>query len=587
MRTMIGTRLSLLVWIASGSLLACRGGDSAPVDYTHAALVDDFRPRLSGGGDWGLSRLDTPRLADGVSFSDDAASVDGSGGTSSTLGRIGVGLRADRLLGPMVSAAWQPRLVGVQVSLDGGSGDLIVSLSDPDGAELWRAVEPLDARSAAVSLLYDGDDGATLGEVAWRIDDGWGAPERVKLLIEAPQYAGPMEETFLYSYAALSRCWDGEAGLVAARCASPDGEQAPEVTALFALAAAVAWDLGYASGSDARAVAEAARASLLESVPRQAGSGLMPERMTGASSDYAVDYASDYAVSGSSYWSTLHTAVALEAMILAAEATGLATDDLEAALEGVDWSGLTDAGAYPVLAGFEPSGAALDWRLGVFGSKAVLVQVAHAAATGELPPMELAYTPTWDGSGYDDELAALLFPMTGIDSYNNAWQSWRDGAFWSQHGWTAGNEAGERGLFGLSAAEVPEPWSAGGEIYGDWGTGGHNQYGNDGSQVVGYAIYAPHYAAMAAAEHPDQSDLLFEGLLRDGLLGPLNAVESAGIDQSGALRWNHAHRSWTLALQALGAGRALSGDDYLPYRMLEQNDFLRQGFEAALPGGTP
>ena len=586
MRTMIGTRLSLLILITSSAALGCRGGDSEPVDYTHAALVDDFRPRTSGGGDWGLSRLDTVRIADGVSFIDDAASVSGSGGTAAALGRDGVGLRADRLLGPLISAGWQPRLVGVQVSLDGGGGELSVRLSDPDGATIWSAVEPLDARSAAVSFLYDGDEDAWLGEVSWRIDDGWGAAERVKLLIEAPQYADPMEETFLYTYAALSRCWDGDAGLIAARCADPDGEQAPEATALFALATAVAWDLGYVSGSDARAVAEAARASLLEAVPRQAGSGLLPERMLAEGSGYTV--------SGESYWSSLHTAVAVEAMILAAEATGLATDDLEALLEEVDWAGLTDAGAYPVLAGQDPSGAPLDWRLGVFGSKAVLVQIAHAAVTGELPPMELAYIPTWDGSGYDDELAALLFPMTGIDSYNNAWQSWRDGAFWKQHGWTQGNAAGERGLFGLSAAEVAEPWLAEGDgsaVYGDWGVGGHNQFGNDGSQTVGYAVHAPHYAAMAAAEHPDQCAPLFEGLLRDGLLGPLNAVESAGIDSAGALRWNHTHRAWTLALQALGAGRALSvsraGDDYLPYRMLDENDFLRLGFEAALPGGAP
>ena len=66
----------------------------------------------------------------------------------------------------------------------------------------------------------------------------------------------------------------------------------------------------------------------------------------------------------------------------------------------------------------------------------------------------------------------------------------------------------------------------------------------------------------------------------------INAVESVGVDWEGAVHHNHLQSAWSLALQALGAGRALSAGDYLPYREAAANEVIAPGLAVMMPGAA-
>ena len=143
-------------------------------------------------------------------------------------------------------------------------------------------------------------------------------------------------------------------------------------------------------------------------------------------------------------------------------------------------------------------------------------------------------------------------------------------------------------MFGISTCEIPEPWSIdkGEEIIQNFGTGGHNQRGNDGFEDFGYTVICPHYAGMVMADYPKHVPT-FGRLLELRYLTPMNVVESiaAGTDEEGEeeLFWNHHKRAWSLALTSLGTARALSRGRYLPHRTLPEVPFLRGGYEEFFP----
>jgi hypothetical protein len=570
-----------MIWfIAVFTWTGCRGGSTSDLAFDSAVLVDDFRPRSEDGGDYGFSRMDSFRAVFGnVQFIGDAPIVDdafGEGGINTTLGRPGVGLTSLTMLGPYVTERWQASLLGVEMSLLNGQGTLTVELTDNEGDVSWSASQRIDGTTSQVTFPFDDLVEREIGGLTWKID-GFVIPWRVRLLLDTPDFGSPEQEAFLYSYAALARCWNPDVGLVADRCTGGEDEIfRVDTTGLFALASLVANDLGYIDGSFSRDIVVRAVDAVVGEVPVHEGSvgrGLLPERM------FRGNVAPD------SYWSTLHTAIALESLLLAATSLQLDTAGLETMLEDIDWGDLTTNLAEPIAAGVDTDGVLLDWRIDTFGAKALVVQLAHAGVEGVVAPMNNdGFAPTWDGSGYDNELAALIFPVSGLDPYGNDWTAWRDGAFWQHQTWTRDTDAGDLGLFGLSASEVPEPWTLPVDLaYGDWGVGGQNQVARDGSETIGYSVLAPHYAAMTAAEHPLETEPLWWTLMGSDLLTPLNAVESAGIDWEGALRFNHHHRSWSLALQTLGLGRALSGSEYYPYRFLNQSAWLADAHDVILP----
>ncbi len=347
-----------------------------------AIPVDDFRPRDADGAPPDSSRLDTPRslLGDGLIFQESSLYVDadgGSGGASVELGppsRPGEGLDPERLLGPYIKDGWQPRLVGVRLEIEGGYGEVEVQLLDEAGGVLWSATADADRRASAVDFAVELPGGAAAHRLQWFLHEGgYGEVKEVALLAETPDYADEVERSFLYSYGLLSRAWDPERGLVAFRNLWPASDYAAvEGPGLFALATAVAWDLGYVASSDARAVAEAARATYLD-LEADPETGLFPRHLAGGG------------LHPDSYYSSLHTALGLEAAILAGEATGLDTRELTQRLEAIDWSALTDAYEDPISAGVDPAGEPVGWDFGTFGSDAALAQSSerHAHRRGD------------------------------------------------------------------------------------------------------------------------------------------------------------------------------------------------------------
>ncbi|MEN0060812.1 MAG: hypothetical protein AAGA48_01620 [Myxococcota bacterium] len=565
-------------------LLACRGGVTTTVSlpHTHVALVDDFRPKGPNGEDLGRSRMDTAREFFGNTNRDGDFAIFNPGNPgggvrfampmSTDLAPEGVSV--DQLLGPTLNFDVQPTLEGIQLLLS-GSGAITARLEAPDGTELWTQTQGFVRRDDKVIFDVDLPEPIKIGGFSVELIRGFAEVRRVELLLnERRPFLDAVDESFVYSYAQLSRCWDDTVGLVRAQCGPQEDPviYAPDATGLFALATAVGSDLGYVPEAVARSIILSSRDALL-ALPRDPVAGLLPDQTDGTS------------LAAGGTWSSLATAVALESTMLAAQAFELRTADLQGALEDVVWDELTTNGGQPISGGFDSDNQAVSWDFGVFGSKSVLLQVAHVGATGNFAPMNLPFTPTWDGAGWDNELAALFFPMDRPDWNGNDWVAWRSGAHWQHHTWSRDTPAGKLGLFGLSTAEVPEPWQLDGYApsVSDWGVGGHNLVATDGLEAVGYSFYAPHYAAMVVGEFPKTAGVMLETLLDRNLLTAFNAVESVGTAEQDVIRFNHRLRAWTLSLQTLGLGRALSGDGYLPYRLLDELPFLRDGHQTVLP----
>jgi len=473
-----------------------------------------------------------------------------------------------------VADDYPPRLVGIQVDLSSGKGALTVELRDRRGDVAWEASGDVSSRALRQVFPINGLNQEVF-ELRWSFDEGdYGSVDRVTLLLDAPEYASATEQLFLFSVSQLSRCFDGE-GLVAdrGRWAASDYATA-EGPGLFALAAAVGWDLGYVPADAAQSAAEAARAFYLDAPYHD--SGLLPRHLVSG------------VAHSTTTWSTLHTVMGLQAAILAGQGTGLEIWELEELLAAIDWAEMTDAERLPIPAGHDAGGAWGADRLDTFGAEAAIAAIAYAASRGEPPLLLASSPPTRMGSGYEDELASVLFPMSGIDPWYNDWALYREGAFWNQQAFYEGQALFDEGLFGLSAGELTEPWRGDLDLtWKAWGVGGLVAEADDASWLVGYPIVTPHYAAMVAADRADPAEAMIRWLVEEKkLITPLNAVESVGLDWEGAPHHNTLQSSWSLALTALGAGRALSGGDYLPYREAARNEAIAPGLAIIMPGAA-
>jgi len=570
--------------IALLTLLSCRGGISTEtqIPHTHVSLVDDFEPRGPNGEDLLRSRFDTARSYFGNVNTDGERPILNTGDPPGALrytmplpaGLVDEGQRLDRLLGAPLNYDVQPELVGVKVQLD-GLGDLRARLDGPDGESFWSEAQRI--RTGTTELLFEveTDPQNLVTTLGLHLESGFAEIRRVELLLqERRPFADRFEEAFTFSFGQLSRCYDDEVHLVRVRCSVEDefAVYGTDVSGLYALAAAVGADLGLVDDAEARRIVTDVRDALLV-LDRDPVANLLPATTDGAT------------VAPDGEWSSLATVVAAESAMLAGHAFQLRIDDLQGILQDIAWDELTDNGGKSVLAGYTDAGAPLGYRFGVFGAKSVVLQVAHGGALDQLYVMDLPFAPTWDGSGWDNELAALMFPMTGEDWIGNDWATHRSGQHWQHHTWSRESYAGdELSLFGLSTSEVPEPWTLEfGDPVGAWGVGGHNKTGDDGAGLAGYSVYAPHYPALVSAEFPDTTGAMFETLLNRRLLTPFNAVESIGIDDGDEIRVNHRLKAFSLAMQTLGLARNLSGKGYLPYRLVDTIPFLRDGHALVIP----
>ena len=268
-----------------------------------------------------------------------------------------------------------------------------------------------------------------------------------------------------------------------------------------------------------------------------------------------------------------------------------------------------------------------DWR--PFGLESWIVNLGYAAATGRVATFEHA-PPTWNGGGFVDELAWLLMPPLCRDRWGTDWCSYSQKAVDRQLGYYHCQEAagccgdtrrcqeqdakegcsccqdhpcyGPLGLFGLTPNEVPDlsaiPLTAT-RHYLDFGvcgkascidgTGPVTIPGVTSAVVVslGHAVIVPHYTGIIASLRPTQAITMWNWLEGEGLFTPLNNAESFMFTDEltstdgptcTQIVWNSRKGSWEIALQTLGWGRYLTGNNNAIYQGVMANDMLQQGY---------
>jgi hypothetical protein len=547
-------------------------------------IVDDYKGVSLVGRQWYYTRIGTDRGEMGDENGVYTANI--GGGTASVTVQSGWGgvwtslkynaalnaeLNPTQLLGPYVKSQYQPTIVGIEVDIIDGSGAFKIELKDKNHNIIAQKVFQLSGGQRTLEFIITPHK--NISKLNWIVDGaGHATVDEVRLVIESPEFT-LAEAVFLFTYGHLSQCYDADSGLVRDRARWPvEDFAAVQTIGTFSLATAIAWDLGYVEKSTANTIITKTKHTILN-LPRHE-KGLLPHYLTNGS------------ITENTEWSSVDTVITLIAEILACQAVGEDTSQLETMIKNIDWNDLTGNGTHSIGMGYDYAGNKLEETWDTFGSESFLAAVAYSAATGNNNVKLDKYStpPTWDGSGFNDELAALFFPMNGTDIWGNNWALYRQEAFHTQFNYFSGHLYETNGLFGLSACEVPEPWTVEEhEVYAAWGVGGHNGQANDGSSLVGYPIIAPHYAAMIAAEHPEAFESVFRYLVETrGIFTPLNNVESFGIgigtNSSSNLHWNSLKGSWNLSLQALGVSRALSNGNYLAYQALTENFFLNQGF---------
>ncbi len=581
-----------LVIVASLTLGVMEKKLSATTVSPQYIIIDDYNGVSFPGREWYYSCIDTDRGAMG--YPSGAYTVNTGGGTASVTVTSGWGgvwtsllynavLKAElnpaQLLGPYVKSQYQPKITGIEVDVVSGTGKFKIELKNKNDVIITQQFYQLTGGQKTLTLtIPDHVTNATISKLNWLVDGpGQATIDEVRFVIDSPQY--PIAEAvFLFTYGHLSQCYDATSGLVRDRARWPVQDfAAVQNIGTFALATAIAWNLGYVDYASAKTIITKTKNTLLNITRHK--KGLLPH------------YLKNGSIVKDTEWSSVDTVITLFGEILACQAMGENTSQLEAMITNIDWNDLTDNGAHSISMGYDYAGNKLASRWDIFGAESLLMAIAYSAATGKTNVKldHFKTPPSWDGSGFNDELATLFFPAIGIDIWGNDWLTYRQTAFNKQWQYFSASNYATFGLFGLSASEVPEPWTvAEKKVYGAWGVGGHNGWANDGTALVGYPIIAPHYAAMIASEHKEVFEKMFLYLIDTiKIFTPLNNVESLGLDSSGTLHWNPLKGSWNLSLQGLGAGRALSAGNYLAYQALSKNKYLNDGFNKIITISSP
>ncbi len=423
------------------------------------------------------------------------------------------------------------------------------------------------------------------------------APPVVVYDSDAFTVTAPISDTataaFMWSYVQLLNNWNPATGLVRDKDAVPSGAfDAIQATGSLAAVTALADQLGVIAHGDARWIVDRIGRALLHETPRYRG--LWPHFVQ-VSPEGAITI-----VPGTE-WSSVDTVIAAIGLLTAQHGLGLDTAAAEEMLRAIDWADLTAGPGGMIAHGYAFAGDRLPGAWDTFGTESWLVELAYAAATGRVAPLAHPAPPTANGSGFIDELAWLFVrPPSAPDTWGVAWPAYRSTAANKQIGYYPRKDAAscvaQAGLFGLSAAEVPDPSQVAPEnVYQAFGVGGRFALANDGSALSGAPVVVPHYSALIAALRPADAIAMWDWLIRHGFFSPKDNVESlmfppgASCDP-GRAAWNRQHGSWNLALQALGWGRYLAqrrGQTPILWRAAIENPLLREGYRLLAPNEAP
>lgn len=501
------------------------------------------------------------------------------------------------LLGPHVEKKHQVSGIKAVAMITDGKGTFKMEWKNLAGTALANTSKILTGGKTTVELAVPATK--LLHQLTWSIE-GIGATVTVDkvLLTVAKNQASPSftsaEAAFLYSYGHLSQAYDPLLGVVRDRARWPaEAFTAMQSTCMFGLVTAVAAEQKYVPKTTAVQIVKKIADTVLNKFPNH--KGLYPHFLYYQGGKWLA--IPEKTIEGVTYdaseYSSVDTVLCHLSMILATEGLGLTAE--KATFEKLlntpaTWSGLIvkNANGKNCLShGYNGKKILLNSCWDTWGAETLLMAVAYAAAGGDLTQnFDLVYpkAPTWDGSGFNDEMGALFFPMDGADRWGNHWPTYRKWASHKQISVTK-NWYTPQSIFGISASEVPEPWKLkdGKKIYSAWGVGGHNKHFNDGYGLVGHPIFAPHYAAMIMAENPKVSEEMLLYLMNtQSRFTPLNNVESFGLASDKTFRFNALKGSWNLVLQALGAARALAGTGYGPHAWSKSNNLLSTAYKKVM-----
>lgn len=600
--TGIGLFMVLLVAYLTSIALGPNTQDTVeayqPQQVQWAVLVDDFAPQpLMGETIWYYSRLQGDRgQVDGwwdpscpCSHPGGGSVVWGQGTVTATITQtqgseawVGVWTSLNHLITEnipldfsaifpeQILPAYQGSVSGLRLIVLDGSGQLQVELQAPDQSVVYSPTVNLSGGPQTIYL-----DNLPTGEIRslnWIVKGQAGdyvVMDQVELEVAAPQLTRA-ERAFLWSYGMLLANWDATSGLTRDRANFPAGDfDNVSASGLQASAAVQAWQLGMISEASAMQIVSQTTASLL-SLPDC--HGLWPHFVT------------DGQITAETEFSTVDTVIAMVALIEANEALGLedGAGAVAAAWQQIEWRLLVTQ-ENRIGHGFDTSCTSpLPNTWYDFGTETWLANFGHAAATGNVAEID-ATPPTYNGSGFIDELAWLFLPAPDEDRWGIRWNEYRDAAADIQIGYyqQASHPCYTPDLFGLSAAEVPDPSIVmTPTIYQAFGVGGEIP-ANDGTDLLGHAVLTPHYPAMISVLRPQDAIDFWAWLEGQSLFTPLNNVESLMyVDEPvcNTVVWNSVKGSWNLGLQTLGWGNYLLRDDNPLYQAMWSDDFLRHAY---------
>ena len=564
-------------------------------------LLDDFNPqpyqgesayyfnRLGGDRgainnsilDWGEGQL-TTKISPGNSW----------GGVWMSLNHpIGEGqpINFSAILPSQILPAYQSRITGIAVVIvDGTPGRTFKLELKYKGDLRWGQEFMLKGGRQVLSLELPvlGD----VNELIWILDNSntgdYVILENVSFMATT-QIMDTETAAFVWSYGMLLSNWNPTTGLVRDKARDPSGEfDAIQSTGCLAAATAMAEQLGIVAHADAVEIVNKISETLLSDLPRF--HGLWPHWVM-------ISPENEVIIVPGTEWSSVDTVIAAIGLLTAQSGLGMNTSGTEQMLQAIDWNDLVLPGG--ISHGYTYSGDLIPYAWDVFGGESWLVELVYTSVTGQTAPISYSSPPTANGSGFIDELAWLFVPpLSGQDYWETDWSSYRLQAIDDQISYypTYYPQScySQLGLFGLSAAEVPDPSLVlQGSIYQAFGVGGRFTASIDGESLLNAPVIVPHYAAMAASLRPQETVEMWDWLMDNGYFSPLNNVESLLIPagsgcNSATLVWNQLKGSWNLSLQTLGWGRYLAEQsDEVPilWQATSMNPFLRRGYFLLAP----
>lgn len=567
-------------------------------------LVDDFEPQpIQGDPTYFYNRLGGDRGA--LSNLPEDVELDyGTGRVTATInsgtwGGMWIGLnhleREDMpinfsaILPNAISATHQVQITGLTIevvdsNITSGSGHLKLELKN-GGNVNWVATSTLTGGPQTIAFsLPPMTDMTTLIWLLNQVNpNDFIVIDRITLTATSP-ITDVAEQAFTWSYGMLLNNWDTNTGLTRDRANFPSGVfDAVQATGSLAASTAVARQLGIVSQQDAISIVNKISDTLLLDVPRY--KGIWPHFVE-------ITPTNNITIAENTEWSSVDTVIAALGLLEAQTALGLDTSGTISMLQDIDWAALVLPTGISHGYGYDKTLLTSTWD--TFGGESWLMGWIYAAATGEIAPLAYPDTPTANGSGFIDELAWLFAPPPcGRDVWDAHWPPYLRQAILKQINFFPTEEPdscfAQLGLFGLSAAEAPDPSAViPSNIYQPFGVGGQFTPPVTGTTLLGAPVVAPHYSAMVALYRPQESRAMWSWLIDNDLFTPLNNVESlmfpadAVSCSADEVVWNELKGSWNLALQTLGWGRYLAreqGEAPILWQAMQDNDFLANGYD--------